>query len=102
MGAREQLRQRAMQIKEVFSHRDLTESLIREAHLLLSPIIEDVLADRFGIPDRLPNRQFFYGMHDWELGSQYLGDSELMNAIGELDSALRNLARRDDTSQGKQ
>jgi hypothetical protein len=84
----EELRRAALTLAEVLERRDVSDPLLAEASEILRPLLE-AAQNQGPVPGRLPRENFFFGMHDWELGSQYLGDSELMNAIGAFDAALR-------------
>lgn len=93
MNPRERLKQSAKALQEILEHRDLSEPLLKEANSILAPILEKALTGR-SVPGELPNNRFFFGTHDWELASTYLHDSELMNAIEQMDSALRKPSLR--------
>lgn len=79
----------ARKLSEVIDNLDQTKQLLREAYLVLRPIVDDALAGKLQIPGQLPHRTFFFGMYEDSLPANYLSDTVLMNVLGDFDEAWR-------------
>lgn len=79
----------ARKLSEVVDNLDQTKPLLREAYVVLRPILNDALAGKLQIPGQLPHRSFFFGMYEDSLPANYLSDTVFMNALGDFDEAWR-------------
>jgi hypothetical protein len=83
----------AKKLSEVIDGLDQSQPLLREACTLLRPIINSALAGTLPVPGHLPHRSFFFGMQEDSLPAHYLGDTFLMNALGDFDEAWQHTNR---------
>lgn len=84
----ELLKERASKLWGVLEQRNKDEPIMKEAVEIIGPMIALALSTQIGLPDKLPS--FFGGMHDWEFSAHYLGDTELLNALGDFEDSLKN------------
>lgn len=79
----------ARKLSDVIDNLDQTKPLLRDAYLVLRPIVDDALASNLPIPGQLPHRTFFFGMYEDSLPANYLSDTVFMNSLGDFDEAWR-------------
>jgi hypothetical protein len=89
MSQYDELMESAKSLLNILNNMKLSDPLMDEAYHILHPIIEQVILKKGSLPARLPNRDFFFGMHEDSLPAHYLDHVTLMNAIGEFDKALK-------------
>lgn len=87
--SKQQLIMAARTLSEVIDRLDQSKPLLREAYSLLRPILDGALSGRLPVPGQLPNRTFFFGMHEDSLPAYYLSDTVFMNALGDFDEAWK-------------
>jgi hypothetical protein len=86
----EKLLAAAGQLSVIVDRFDQSKPLLREAYMILRPILDEVLAGKLKVPGQLPHRAFFFGMYEDSLPAHYLNDANLMNALGDFDEAWRD------------
>lgn len=79
----------AKKLSDVIEHLDQSKPLLREAYVVLRPIVDDALVGRLQVPGQLPHRTFFFGMYEDSLPAHHLNDTAFMNALAEFDQAWR-------------
>jgi hypothetical protein len=83
----QELVEAARKLSGVIDNLDQSKPLLREAYMVLRPIVNDALAGKLKVPGQLPHRTFFFGMYEDSLPAHYLSDTILMNALGDFDEA---------------
>lgn len=91
--AKQEFMSAAKRLSDVIENLDKSKPLLREAHAILRPIVDNALAGTLPLPGRLPHRAFFFGMYEDSLPANYLSDIALMNALGDFDEAWQNSTR---------
>jgi hypothetical protein len=79
----------AEKLRTVLDRLDLSKPILKEIYAILYPIVCNALAGGSELPPRLPNRTFFFGMHEHSLPAHFLNETDLLNSIAEFDEALQ-------------